>query len=417
MHGLRLPLVVAFVFLPWLSARAADFNRDVAPVLVKRCLECHSGAEASGNLNLTSAKAIGEGGDSGPPIAAGKPGDSLLFRRIEAGEMPPAKQGKSQRLSREEVATLREWIASGAAWPQGRVLDPYEMTTDKRGGRDWWSLQGVRRPKIPAAARRASRRQPDVRDVGNPIDANPIDAFVLHELETRGWTPAPPADKRTLIRRVYFDLIGLPPTFEEVEAFVRDDSPDAYEQLIDRAARVAALRRALGPSLARRRPLRRDVRLRARPGEAERLEVPRLGHRTPSTTTCRTTASSSSSSPATSCRTAASRPSSPRASSGWAPGTTSRTTRTSTSTTGSKTWCTATEHGVPRADGEVRPLPRPQVRPDPQTDYYRMASAFWAGLRRAAAARPARRAGREEARLRRARLDRPRPRRAAAAAA
>src|SRR5437660_12446965 len=87
------------------------FNRDVAPILMKRCLECHSGAEASGKLDLTSAKGLWQGGDSGPVVAAGKPEESLLFRRIQGGEMPPAKQGKSQRLSREEVATVRQWIA------------------------------------------------------------------------------------------------------------------------------------------------------------------------------------------------------------------------------------------------------------------------------------------------------------------
>ncbi len=219
----RLPLapVALLVLLPWIAAEGGDFNRDVAPIFVKRCLECHRGAEASGNLNLTSAKGIGQGGDSGPVIAAEKPDDSLLFRRIRDGEMPPAKQGKSQRLSRKEVATIREWISGGAAWPQGRTLDPYEMTTEKRGGRDWWSLQPVRRPKIPAVAARDRA-------------ANPIDAFVLRDLESRGWTLAPPADQRTLVRRVYFDVIGLPPTYEEVEAFVRDDSADAYARLVDR---------------------------------------------------------------------------------------------------------------------------------------------------------------------------------------
>src|SRR5437588_10180095 len=87
------------------------FNRNVAPILMKRCLECHSGAEASGKLDLTSAKGIDQGGDSGPAIAAGKPEESLLLRRIRDGEMPPAKQGKSQRVSREEVAAVRQWIA------------------------------------------------------------------------------------------------------------------------------------------------------------------------------------------------------------------------------------------------------------------------------------------------------------------
>ena len=131
---------------------------------------------------------------------------------------------------------------------------------------------------------------------------NPVDAFVLARLEERGWTPAPPADRAELIRRVTFDLTGLPPTPEEVEAFVDDASPDAYERVVDRLLAPPALRRALGPALARRGPLRRDRGLRVRPPRPRRLAVPRLRHRLASTATSRSTGSCPSRSPATSSR-------------------------------------------------------------------------------------------------------------------
>jgi hypothetical protein len=203
------------------AVRADDFERTVAPILIKRCLTCHSGPEAAGKLSLASAAGIAEGGESGPPVVAGKPGESLLFRRIRDGEMPPPKQGRSQALPAGEIAQLKQWIERGAAWPAGRVLDLYEMTTDQRGGLDWWSLQPVRRPKVPPAK------------TAHAV-ANPIDAFVCGELNSRGWSLAPAADTRTLVRRVYYDLIGLPPTFDEVEAFARDESPAAYSALIER---------------------------------------------------------------------------------------------------------------------------------------------------------------------------------------
>jgi hypothetical protein len=135
--------------------------------------------------------------------------------------MPPKKDGKTRPLDDAQIQLLEAWIVAGAAWPTDRILDPYEVTTDDRAGYDWWSYQPVRRPEIP--------RVEAVERV-----ANPIDAFILARLEQSTMQPAPRADRRTLIRRVYFDLVGFPPTMEEVSAFVADASPEAYPNLVDR---------------------------------------------------------------------------------------------------------------------------------------------------------------------------------------
>ncbi|MEX1233228.1 MAG: DUF1549 domain-containing protein [Planctomycetaceae bacterium] len=199
---------------------AADFE-PVAKVLIQRCLECHNETQTSGEFVLTTRESLYKGGDSGPAIVAGDPSASRLFERVTNGEMPPEKKGVSQKLSDEEIETLKNWIAAGAHWPEARTLDLYEFSTDERGGRDLWSLQPIEREDIPRVERFFDRV------------TNPIDAFILARLEEQGWEPAPPASRRELIRRLYFDVIGLPPSFEQIEEFASDSSPDAYERRVD----------------------------------------------------------------------------------------------------------------------------------------------------------------------------------------
>lgn len=200
---------------------APDFESEVAPLLIKRCVECHRGDDPSGGLSLTTRKGFVDGGESGRVVNLKDPEQSHLLQRIIDGEMPPEKQGRSQNLPEAEIEFLRKWIAGGAKWPEGRKLDYFESTNEVRAGRDWWSLQPVVRPAVP---RLEEYPQPD----------NPIDAFIRAKLESERITPAPRANRRTLIRRVYYDLIGLPPTAAEIEAFVKNDSPDAWPKLIDR---------------------------------------------------------------------------------------------------------------------------------------------------------------------------------------
>ncbi len=195
----------------------SDFERDVAPLIVQRCLECHSEVDPSGGLDLTRYDRLMRGGDSGLAIDAASE-SSLLLKRLSSGEMPPEKNGKSQALSDDELATFRAWITSGAKWPESRVLDPFERTNGKRAGRDWWAWQPIK----PAAAESSWTSQ------------NSIDLFIQRKLADQDLSLAPPADSRTLLRRVYYDLIGLTPTAEEIVNFQQDQSANAYETVVDR---------------------------------------------------------------------------------------------------------------------------------------------------------------------------------------
>lgn len=200
---------------------AADFNRDVAPVLIRRCLECHKGTEPSGGLSLESAAAIKQGGESGVVVVSGEPEKSYLLERITSGEMPPPVKGVAQPLPESERRMLRAWIAEGAKWPKGRTLDLYEVTTDVRGGRDWWSFQPVQRPQIPRVQNQA-------------VVANPIDAFVIAKLEKAQMQPAERAELATIVRRVFYDVTGLPPTFDELNLWSkRIDETGNAAPLID----------------------------------------------------------------------------------------------------------------------------------------------------------------------------------------
>ena len=115
-------LTSSWVFTSPLSAEP-DFEKDIAPLLVRRCLECHSSGEKKGELDLSTYQSATAGGESGP--ALGKPGESLLLKRITSGEMPPKSQGKTRKLPEKEIALLREWIAGGAKWPKDRTLSLY----------------------------------------------------------------------------------------------------------------------------------------------------------------------------------------------------------------------------------------------------------------------------------------------------
>ncbi len=198
------------------STRAAEpieFDRQIAPLLAERCLSCHDGREKSGGLNLSSRQSAFDGGDSGAVLLAARPEESFLWQRIRDDEMPP-----KHPLSADEKALLKRWIAEGARWGTDPI-DPFRFTTDKRAGYNWWSLQPLHRAAIPEWE-------------GSP--AHPIDAFVRRRLTEAELVPSPEADRRTLIRRLAFDLTGLPPTAEAVEAFVNDSAPDAYENLVER---------------------------------------------------------------------------------------------------------------------------------------------------------------------------------------
>ncbi len=216
-------LVSTLATLAWLSAGpalAADFEHDVAPLFIKHCLECHDRVDPQGGLSLASAAGLRRGGESGRVVSPGDPESSYLLDRIRAGEMPPPRQGQERPLAAADMQIIRDWIAAGAEWPQDRSLSPYEVTTATRAGLDWWSLQPISRPAVPPLA---------------PADtvATPIDAFIQARLQREGMQPAPPADRLTLLRRACFDLVGLPPTQRQVNEFLADQGANAFEKVID----------------------------------------------------------------------------------------------------------------------------------------------------------------------------------------
>ncbi|HUE69542.1 MAG TPA: DUF1553 domain-containing protein [Pirellulaceae bacterium] len=200
------------------AAETSDFDRDVAPILAARCLDCHNEADKKGGLDLSRVESVTAGGDSGAVLVSGKPDESFLWLRVHAEEMPPKKP-----LPDKEREILKAWIASGAKWGTSPI-DPYRFTTAARGGYDWWSLQRLLRPEVPGI----SEHEPGARS------QHAIDAIVRAKLEEKGLSLSPPADKRTLIRRVTFDLTGLPPTPEETAAFLADESLLAYEKVVRR---------------------------------------------------------------------------------------------------------------------------------------------------------------------------------------
>ena len=197
-----------------------DFERQIVPILVRNCLDCHGPSEPASGLDLTAREHALASADSGATaIVPGSEEESLLIHQVTSRAMPPEKSGR--RLTDEEITLLRGWVRQGADWPEDRTLSPYEFTTDRRAGLDWWSLAAPVRAPLPP-----------VRDAAWPRHA--LDQFILARLEQAGLAPAPEADRATYIRRVTYDLLGLPPTPEEIRDFVTDESPGAHEKLVDR---------------------------------------------------------------------------------------------------------------------------------------------------------------------------------------
>ena len=192
-------------------------------ILERRCIQCHDAAEAKGELSLELRDAALKGGDSGPSIVPGKPDESPLWQQI-SGDTPEMPKGLPP-LSNAEQETIREWIVSGAHWPAEPLKDRRHEVTD------WWSFLPLVRPAVPQVSLR-----PDEGGALSEVQAAvlPVDAFLEQARQKAGLTLSREADRATLIRRLSFDLIGLPPTAEEVNAFLSDTEPRAYERLVDR---------------------------------------------------------------------------------------------------------------------------------------------------------------------------------------
>jgi Protein of unknown function (DUF1549)/Protein of unknown function (DUF1553)/Planctomycete cytochrome C len=208
------------------TAPATPTQHDVIPILLRRCTVCHGAHRKEANLDLRSRAAMLRGGKSGPAILPGKPEESLLIKKVRAGQMPPRErlvEVSVKPIEANEIDILAKWIAAGAPEasikPDVATTEPDPLVTDK--DRDFWAF------KCPKAV-----QVPDVQDKNRV--RNPIDAFILQKLEAKGLSLSPEADKLALLRRVCFDLTGLPPEPAEIKAFLANQSPDAYERLIDR---------------------------------------------------------------------------------------------------------------------------------------------------------------------------------------
>ncbi|HYH67821.1 MAG TPA: PSD1 and planctomycete cytochrome C domain-containing protein [Urbifossiella sp.] len=202
------------------------FEKKVRPVLVAHCYSCHSAdaKRVKGELRLDTREAVLKGGTSGPAVVPGDPAKSLLIRAVRHAD-PDLKMPPDKRLAAAEVADLEAWVKMGAPDPRVGGAGTAAKKLDLERAKQFWSFKPVVRPAVPQA-----RIPADVR--------NPIDAFVLAALDARSLTPAPPADPRALIRRATFDLTGLPPTPEEVDAFLRDSARRtphaAFEAVVER---------------------------------------------------------------------------------------------------------------------------------------------------------------------------------------
>ncbi|MFT4556351.1 MAG: hypothetical protein ACI92S_001694 [Planctomycetaceae bacterium] len=203
------------------EVRAADtpkaeltFEKDILPIIKAKCIRCHAGVEPKAGLNLTSPALLLTGGKSGAALRIRAAEFSLLYEMVSSEKMPPV----GQKLTAEEKGLIRKWINDGAAGvSNAAAVDRSDDVTDA----DLWSFRPAVRPVVPDVRQRDRVR-------------NPIDAFVLRQLEKNKLTPAAQADRLTLLRRASFDLIGLPPSPEEVDRFLAADEPGSYDRMIDR---------------------------------------------------------------------------------------------------------------------------------------------------------------------------------------
>ncbi len=191
-----------------------DFNRDVAPIFERACVSCHGSDKEKSGLRLDNRRLALRGGDEGPAIVPGKGADSLLIKLVSGSDPDRLMPPKGKALSSKEIALLKSWIDQGADWPEDATANA------AAGDKQWWLVPPLRHPA------------PEVADAG--WRGNPIDAFVLSRLADKNLSPSPPAARAVLIRRMTFDVTGLPPSPEEVDSFLSDTSDHAVSRLADR---------------------------------------------------------------------------------------------------------------------------------------------------------------------------------------
>lgn len=191
------------------------FEKNVRPVLAEHCQKCHSEEKQWSNYRLDSRTAMLAGGDFGVSVVPGKPEESRLIKAVKQEKGADVSMPPKGKLTDRQIADLEQWVRDGAAWPAEQVV------RSKYRDPKHWSFQAVSDPQVPTVANATAAE-------------TALDRFIFVRLEAQGLVPTPKADKRTLIRRATFDLTGLPPTPEEIEAFLADDRPDAFGRIVDR---------------------------------------------------------------------------------------------------------------------------------------------------------------------------------------
>ncbi|HXG47955.1 MAG TPA: DUF1549 domain-containing protein, partial [Methylomirabilota bacterium] len=197
--------------LPEPATRPVDFARDIQPLLAENCYRCHGAERAEADLRWDVRESALKGSDHGPVIIPGRSAESRMIHLVAGLEPAKVMPKKGERLSPQQVGLLRAWIDQGAPWPDALAGGTSNRT-------DHWAFRAPVRPSVPQV--------PGVR--------HPIDAFVRARLQAEGLSPAPEADRPTLIRRLKLDLLGLPPTLAEIDEYLSDPAPDAYEKLVER---------------------------------------------------------------------------------------------------------------------------------------------------------------------------------------
>jgi len=193
---------------------AVDFSRGVYPIFVKHCISCHGAKRQEGRLRLDTREAALRGGDSRKAIVPKDVSGSLIIQRVTESDVALRMPLKKLALSPSQIRTLQNWVRAGAVWPEKN------SASDRRIVSDHWSFQPIKRPFAPATE-------------SNSLDSN-IDRFVRQRLKDTGFDASPRADRRTLIRRLFLDLTGLPPAPNVVREFLLEERPDAWERLVER---------------------------------------------------------------------------------------------------------------------------------------------------------------------------------------
>ena len=215
--GLTLLLTLAVASSALAQAPVVDYSRDIKPILKERCFACHGALKQKAGLRLDTGAMLRRGGDGGPAVVAGKVAGSLLVERITSQDDAQRMPAEGKPLTAEQIARIKTCIEQGASSP--------ENEQPEQDPREHWAFKKPVRPAMP-----------EISNLKSEI-SNGIDSFVLAKLDEHGLTPRSPAEKHVLLRRVYLDLIGLPPTRDELQAFLADESPSAYEAVVDRLLR------------------------------------------------------------------------------------------------------------------------------------------------------------------------------------